>query len=55
MSQDGAGQSGRGGGTGPTEQLPVGMVEVKGVDGVDGVLLKATQVLVEPAAAALAV
>lgn len=55
MSQDGAGQSGGRGGAGPTEQLSVGMVEVKGVNGVDGVLLKAPQVLVEAAAAALAV
>lgn len=31
------------------------MVEVKGVNGVDGVLLKAPQVLLEAAAAALAV
>lgn len=55
MSQDGAGQGGGRGGTGPTEQLPVGVVEVEGVDGVDGVFLKAPQVLVEAVAAALAV
>lgn len=55
MSQDGAGQGWGRGGTGPTEQLPVGVVEVEGVDGVDGVFLKAPQVLVEAVAAALAV
>lgn len=55
MSHDGPGQGGGRGGTGPTEQLPVGVVEVKGVNGVDGVLLKAPQVLVEAATAALTV
>lgn len=55
MSQDGAGQGGGRGGAGPTEQLPVGVAEVDGVDGVDGVFLKAPQVFMEAAAAALAV
>lgn len=53
MSQDGAGQGGGWGGAGPTEQLPVGVAEVKGVDRVDGVLLKASQVLLEATTADL--